>query len=690
MIQLTTTTFLWFMGCLALGIGYAFLLYRSSAHLSGNLRKILFAFRTIVVTIIAFLLFAPLVKTTSTSVEKPVIILAQDNSASIALAEPKNFNPPTYSQQYKNLEKSLGKDYEIRAFSFGDAVSDGLKFKYNARLTNITSLFHQIVDKFANRNIGAIIVASDGIYNRGGNPLYEIQEIKAPVYTVALGDTIPKKDLIIANVNYNSIAYLDNQFQVDVSLEAFLSKGINTVVKISDKSGVVSSKTVNITSDEYRQSIPFTLTAKTKGIQKYTISVSAVSGELSRQNNTQIIYVEVIDGRKKVMIMANSPHPDITALKQSIEVNKNYEVRVVLAENAQQSDMAKADMIILHQVPSLTNSGQALLKQLETKPLFFILGAQTNIQTFTGIQPVLGITSSGATQEAIAHIRKDFYAFTLSDQTISKLSNFAPLLAPFGNYAAKGNTSVLLDQQIGKVTTNMPLMLFGEGNEKRIAVLAGEGIWRWRLEEFQESGTHDAVNELISKTLQYLSAGDDKRKFRAYASKNSFDENEQIILNAELYNDAYELVNTPDARVSLKNNSGKNYSYVFSKTENAYVLNAGILPAGEYRFNAVAQLGSTKHTAGGQFIISGQAEEFRQTTANHQLLFSLANQSGGKMIYPDQLNQLPDLIKANENIKTIAYEDRKYEELIDLKLIFFLALGLLSAEWFLRKRNGEI
>ena len=690
MIQFTITTFLWLMGCLALGIGYAYLLYQTPVNLGKNLRKGLFIVRTILVAVLAFLLFAPLVKTIDRRIEKPVIILAQDNSASIGIAQPKDFNPVSYSQQYKELEKQLARDYEVRSFSFGDSIANGLMFNYNTDLTNITSLFNQIADRFTNRNVGAIVLATDGIYNHGGNPQYEIQDIRAPVYTIALGDTIPRKDLVIANVNHNNIAYLGNQFQIEVSLEAFLSKGVNTVVKVSDKSGNLLSKPVNITSDEYRENIPFTLSASSTGIQKYTISISPVPGELSRENNTQTIYVEVIDGRKKVIILANAPHPDISALKQTIEVNKNYEVKVFLATEAQQADVAKADLVILHQLPSLTSNAQAIVTQSLKKPTFFILGAQSNTNAFSALQPILAISSPGASQEAIAHIRNDFYAFALSGPTVSKLANFAPLLAPFGSYSLKGNASVLFDQQIGKVVTNMPLMVFGENGENKIAILAGEGIWRWRLEEFQENGTHDAVNELISKTLQYLAVADDRRKFRTYPSKSSFNENEHIILNAELYNDAYELVNTPDVSVSLKNSTGKNYSYIFSKTGNAYTLDAGILPAGEYQYTASTQLGSTKYNAGGKFIVSGQSAELRQTTANHQLLYALANQSGGKMIFPNQISQLPDLIKANENIKTISFENKMYEDLVDIKLIFFLLLSLLSAEWFLRKRNGEI
>ena len=60
------------------------------------------------------------------------------------------------------------------------------------------------------------------------------------------------------------------------------------------------------------------------------------------------------------------------------------------------------------------------------------------------------------------------------------------------------------------------------------------------------------------------------------------------------------------------------------------------------------------------------------------------------MIYPSDLKNLADKIKKNELIKTVTYEDKKYEDLISLKIIFFLILALLSAEWFLRKREGQV
>ncbi|MEJ7694322.1 MAG: hypothetical protein WKF69_15000, partial [Daejeonella sp.] len=301
-----------------------------------------------------------------------------------------------------------------------------------------------------------------------------------------------------------------------------------------------------------------------------------------------------------------------------------------------------------------------------------------------------GITSTGNTQEVVASFEPDFYAFTLSDANKQRIRNLAPLISPFGNYGLKGPGNIMMSQQIGKVVTKMPLLVFGEDAQRKMAILAGEGIWRWRLEDFQESGNHEAIDELVGKTIQYLSTREDKRKFRVYPSKNAFDENEHVILNAELYNNAFELVNTPDVNISLTSRAGKSYSFVFSRTTNAYSLDAGVLPAGEYSYNARTELGKDKYTAAGQFVITQQQAEFKQTRANHQLLYALAQQSGGKMVFPQQILDLAKLIKANENVKTVSYEDRKYEEPINIKLVFFIILALLSVEWFSRKRNGEV
>ncbi len=690
MLQLSGVSFLWLLFSLLLGAGYAFALYNGTNSISRAARAWLFTFRLLVVAAICFLLFAPFVKQTERIAEKPLIIFAQDNSASLNVSKPVNFNLADYSAKVKALQSRFAAAYEVRSFTLGSQLKPGSSFHFNENTTDINSFFRFINDRFANRNIGAVILASDGIYNRGGNPQYEAKALKAPVFTIALGDTIPRKDLLVANVNYNSIVWSGNDFQAEVSIEAHRSAGMRSRLTVSGKDGRVLEKEIEIRSNEYHVTVPVTLHAGKAGIHRFTVALSPLQGELSVENNREDFFVEVLDGKLKVFILASSPHPDIAALKQAIESNKNYEVKTGLASGADDPGMKDAALLILHQLPSASVSMQSLSGTTRGKAVLFVTGAQSNITALSQSQNLLEITSGGSMLEATAGVNGDFHTFMLQDGLAMQLSALGPLVSPAGSYRIKSPASVFLYQQLGSILSDRPLLLFSNTSEQKIGILAGEGIWRWRLNEFRLKGNHEATDALLTKSVQYLSEKDDKRKFRVYPARNSFDENDHVLLNAELYNDANELVNTPDVSVVLTGEGNRKLPFQFSRTSNAYALDAGSLPSGEYSFDAVTQLGERKYKAGGRFIVSRQHVEFRQTIANHQLLNVLAKQSGGEMLMPGDMDELYDRVQKNEMVKTISYENRTFEEMIDMKWIFVMIILLLSAEWSVRKRSGAL
>ena len=150
------------------------------------------------------------------------------------------------------------------------------------------------------------------------------------------------------------------------------------------------------------------------------------------------------------------------------------------------------------------------------------------------------------------------------------------------------------------------------------------------------------------------------------------------------------LDNTPDVKIDLKNDAGKNYSFLFTRAGQSYQLDAGTLPTGEYSYTASAKNGTRQFTTNGQLTVKALNLESRQSAANFQLLNNIAKQSGGQMLLPSQINKLADLIRKNDNIKTVVYEDKHYSDIIDVKWVFVVVLVLLSLEWFLRKREGEV
>jgi len=687
------TSILYFLGCMALAVLYALLLYKGDKNLGKKLRYGLVILRIVGVATIAWLLFAPLIKTLNYTLDKPIIIIGQDNSLSIGQIKAAGFDQKSYEKHLKKLQDKLSDQYEVKTYHFSDSVKEGLDFKNQGKLTDAASFFQKIKDDYANRNVGAIVLATDGIFNHGENPLYSINQISAPVYTVALGDSIPKRDVLISNVNYNNIVYLDDDFTIEVQVQAFQSDGESTTLSVSQNGSKIQQLNVAINGNSFVKTIPVKIHAGKIGIQKYTIQLSVLSNEITTKNNTQTFYVEVIDGRQKVLLAAVAPHPDLGVIKEAISQNKHYDAKLALADDLSSIDPSKFDLIVLYQLPDAQNISASFLKKLNLikKPIWYILGANSGISSFNKIQNQVDLSSSnGQVQEIYPILVKDFTSFNLSEADRRIFAAFDPLLSPFGRLTVNANVASVFNQRIGQISTQQPLWFFTNDNGLKAGYLMGEGLWRWKLSEAKNEVNTSGLSDLISKTIQYLSVKDDKRRFKVFTSKSAYDENETIQFNATLYNDSYQAVNEPEVTLQVKNEAGKIFNYTFSKTENAYQLDAGTMPAGNYSYLSSTSMGGKRFVASGNFYINAVIAEYQQTTANHQLLSTISKQSNGKLFMPADLLKIADEILKNENIKTVSYEDRKYDELINMKWLFALILVMLSMEWFLRKRNGAL
>ena len=685
-------TFLAFTGCLTAGLFFAWLLYGKESNLTRPVRIGLAVARTVTLTLILWLLFSPLIKQVSYTLEKPIVIIAQDNSESIGFFTPAGFDSLKYRKDLQRLQDELSGKYEVRAYSFSDKVISGLDFGYKGKLTNATQLIKQLGDELMNKNVGAVIMATDGIFNRGGNPAQDLALLKAPVYTIALGDTVPKKDILISSVNVNDLVYLDNDFRMEVQVQAYQCNGVPVKLTVLKKKKKVHEEAVKVNSELFSKNIPVTLKASKTGQHKYIISLSPVEQEISVKNNSFQTLVEVIDERQKVLIAAAGPHPDLAALKQAIGLNKHHEISVVLNDDLLKIDPKGYGLIILYQLPDnqFDASGFIAKVKAEKVPVWYIIGAQSNLNRFNQVQQQVNFSGNNALQYQYSDLNKNLSVFDLDHTSRKIIENFDPLQAPSGQFKTLGNQQVVLEQRNGKVKTDHPALFFMNDNGRKAGYLIGEGLWRWRLSEARENPQTPVFNDLMSKIVQFLSVKDDKRKFKVRPVKNTFEENDRVLLNATLYNDSYQPVNTPDVDLQLKDEKGKTYNFTFSRFESSYQLDAGMLPPGNYSYVANTVSGSQRYQDKGSFFVNTLTAEFQQTLANHQLLYQLANQTNGKLYLPDQLLKIKDdLLKSNQ-LKTLSYEDRKYEELINLKSLFVLILILLSIEWFVRKRNSAL
>ena len=681
--------------CLLLGIAYAWLMYRQTAtHLNPALRRFLMALRALAIALIAFLLVDVLWLSTSNRSQKPLVLVLADNSASVRLFKQAGFNLQRFATQLQNLKQQLGADYDVRYYRFDSQLSPGYAINFTGQQTNIAAALQQLGNSYAGQNLGAVVLATDGVYNAGASPLLAARNLQTTLYALALGDTLVRKDLLIANLNYNRTAFLGNDFMLDVLVNATKAARQTSTLQVMQDGQPVASQVVNILNDNFSQTISIKLHASKKGWHQYRVRLTALANEASVSNNVAEFYNEVIDGRQQILLLYGSPHPDVAALQQAIGSNANLQLKVAAASGFNAATLKNYSAVILHQYPAVGQPVDAgLLNAIHQQklPVWFMAGGQSNWQQLNNLQQVARQNSySTDLQETLALPLSGFEGFALTDSCVKQIPLLPPLLAQYGSYSLKPGAVLLLKQKIGRVETSFPLWGFADDAGTRQALLCAEGLWKWRLAEYASTGKTLAVDELVSQTLQYLTAKSNRDRLRVYPAKQVFDQGEAVILNAELYNDALELINTPEIHADLKSSTQKTYSFAFSRAGLNYVLNAAALPAGQYTFTANTQLAGKTLSTTGMFSVKAQDAETRQSTANHALLRQLATQNNGQMLQAQAIDKLPALIKQNNAIKTLIYTDKRYSAPAEHAWLLVLIIVLLTAEWFLRKREGLV
>ena len=673
------------------GLAAATILYfrNKKQHYGKALTAILFALRTLMVGLVVLLLFNPLIRQKFSSVETPTIILAHDNSSSIALCKDSAFYKNEYLTQFEQFRKELNDDFQVDEYLFGEEVRDFDQVDFSDQLTDLSSLLKTLDRRYYKRNVGAVLLFSDGIYNRGFEPELVAEKFPFPVHTVVLGDTVSYPDLAIRNVHYNKVVSLGATFPIRITVAARDLAGRKAQLTLKESGRIIDKREIEIPSNRFSKEVDFMLDATKKGVMPIDIEVSGIAEEEHLLNNVRHIFVEVLDQKYKLLCVAASPHPDLGALRSVL--NDNYEVDFCFGKETL-PDFGNYDMVILHQVPSAKTDFAALKSQLDKNvklPVLFVIGNETDKGLLGKLQQVFELHSGAANTliDVKAHLNTSFSTFIFDKDAEQLIAKYPPLALPHMEINALQNHDDLLLQEVMGVKSGLPLLSFAS-DKRKMAFLFGTNVWRWRLFEYYQSKNHDVFDELFSKTLKYLllSANDGS----AIYAKENYYSNEPVIITAELRNPNNELVTDPEMTIQIVNKlTNEVYDYTFSKRDHDYVLNAGLLPEGLYQYKLEAQMGDRKINVNGTFSVVAIGIEEQQLTADMERMRNVARLTNGNCYTAQQLQQLAEDLRHDTRITSVEHHESRFEDLIHSKWIFFVLIGLAAVEWLLRKMFGS-
>ena len=657
----------------------------SSTHTS--VKIILTSLRFISLCILIILLFKPKLLNEIKQVEKPIIVFLQDASSSIL-----NYPDSTYyTSEFKTLIEEnnniLSEKFDVYTYHFSDEINEGINMDFEGKKTDISYAFEEIGNRFYNRNLAAVILASDGNHNKGINPFYKTSELNCPIFTMAIGDDKSEPDLQISGVRHNEIAYFENEFPIQFDILSNFDSDQNHQISVINNGKTIYTEAI-ILKAQTPISKEIFIEANDEGIQYYDIIINTFDGEKNNENNSQKVAIEILNNFQNILILYSSPHPDVAALTSALEKGNNYKVTKSLFHEFNE-EIEAYNLIILHQIPDFTNSNKNLLNNIikSETALFFIGGKGNKWSEFNKIQEFVEVKTKNAMQEVLPIINKDFGPFQLSEQCEKFIESATPVQAPFGDVILKEECSSLFTQKIEGINTNNELLFFAEKENKNWAIFLAEGLWKWKLFNYRKNESHDNFNELFQSISQYLTLNKDKRKLRLQYPK-MIDEGETFYMDAQLYNDNYQLIEDAEISLVLTDPNEKEFKYSFSPIKRKYKTVIKNLIKGSYEFKVNSKYKNEYAEQNGTFIVIESKLEQEQKIANWKTLKQLSSNTNGQFIKKDNFDNYSEIISSNIDSNQKVYFNQYLSDLIKQKSIFLLILLSLFLEWIIRKRLG--
>lgn len=677
--------------CLVVAFAYAAIQYLKTKHpWSKGMNILLFSFRAILAFFLAFMLLGPIVKQVSNLYEKPVFLIVHDNSASVQEATDSVTRKNLHEKIIETRELLVNRGYKSEIHTLTDDEVN--EFNYPSNTSDINGALKRIANRYEGQNVAGVILVSDGIYNAGLSPLYS--NFNFPVHTIGIGDTTVRADIALKNIAYNKIAYQGNKFPLRAEVQIKNIPASRITATLLKRGKVVERQTKNFSTGQLL-TFDFQPSADEQGIQKYDVQIETRPEEYNTKNNRSSVFVEVVEGRKKILCIAASPHPDIKALREVITKNSNYEFILHIPDvNPQQASVLtpeNIDLVIFHQTPDVRGKTTQLFQSFmkSKSSVFLILGHQSDLQQIARHNIPLKFESIPRDYDEVTPVINPALSnFSISAEAITAFSSFPPVSVHFGKMQVPGDVSPVLMQRVGSVTTDKPLLILSNQDSKKIGVMLGEGLWRWRLNEFDRRENTLAFDEVFGKLIQFLSTTEDKRKFRSYPLRQEFSETEAVVFESQVYNDIFEPVYGNTVEIDITNEGGQrtNYNYVISPGNIRYQI--GGLKEGVYRYRARTALNGKPAEVRGEFAVVERKAELQNLTADFDLLRKLSDNTGGNFYTASNTEQLKTFLQRTEATNVI-HSEETYDSIINLKWVFWILLILITAEWGLRKYHGS-
>jgi uncharacterized membrane protein len=619
-----------------------------------------------------------------------------------------------------------------------------------ADATRIGEALGDLRARYAGRDLGAVVLISDGVDTGriGEGPLdattrADIEALGVPVHTVGLGEK-SLRDLSVAAVLADDFAFVRTQVTIEAVIRQTGLADRQIEVTLTRDGRPVSSRGVVLRGEHSEERVSFDWLPDHPGTFVFHIATPVLTGEALSSNNEQTFTVKVIRDRVRVLHLCGRPSWDQRFLRAMLRRDPNVDLVsfFILRTETDEQPWNRNELSL---IPFPTYE----IFEEQLKSFDLVIFQNFNFAPY-GVEPFLpGVRDYVEGGGAIAMVGGDLsfasggYGLTpLRDVLAVELpptppamtgapdpdlttDAFKPRLTPEGlghpvtslllggreNEArwgklpaleglnkvprAKAGAAVLLVHPTLKGADGKPapVLVAGNAGKGRSLALLTDTAWHWGLPAAGDGDDGRAFQRFWENAIRWLVRDPALTLLRIELDRVEYRRNQPPIARVRAMHGDYSAAKEVEVTLELRGaevaaGEAKALRTLKGTTngDGEAQIDIGALQPGAYRVAGRATVDGRVVTEEKTFVVRAEGRELDDVAARDAVLREIAQTSGGGGgTYRFEEFGRPS-VRAPREVRVGRHRS---VELWSSPFLLIAGIGLLTAEWYLRRRAGH-
>jgi len=613
---------------------------------------------------------------------------------------------------------------QIRSLSTGSVLQDENEYMENAPITAIGEALRDGIARTEDLDTDKIVLVTDGCNNAGEDPLNVVQTARVPVFALGMGQTDQPTDVAVTGFVVPERVFRGQEVGIHIELESSSDVDCATVL-LSTEGNVISSATTPIRQG--KAAIDFETSFEIEGVVLLKAEVVPIPGESLTTNNTSERAIHVTRQLTRGLIVWGHPDWEFRFLTRALRQDKRLAVTTACAMDGRQTIVVRTaveqdgtsdrtdserlmvpvsqvireetrqglDWVLLGNLPASDLGAQGLDTIAhwvsESGGNLFVTGGPKSFAaggySGTALEKILPVVLSGQSDYQTGQP-----AIELTDAGREHLpfaavaSNPLPPLSGANSFQAlKPGTDVLFS--VAQAAEISPSIVTGRSGLGRVLVFGGYGTWAWQMypskTQSLEMGTSDIHGRFWRSFVDYFSAEPGSSTVAIETDKSVYEQGSEAQVWVAMPPSILGASPEPQIRMNVQDPEGETDSLVLGLRGAE-----GGIYTGRYRLRKagvhVIEFPWAGKTSTREITAEPARLEYAQLVQNEAMLRSLAQATGGAYFTGLQWERLLESIPLTHK----SVRQRRFVLVGQQPWLFGLLLGLLAAEWILRRRVG--